>query len=732
MLNKGNEQTSTSTTITSEMDDPGKSSIDDEDNHAMLLPRCACTWKNCRAYQKAFREAKHAVFDGVIRIKLLRNHPESRRYKECLDRTLGISKEPAWKDGKDGTEFCKYVVARHHFTEQHVKKYDANPKGFSFVKPFSLHGAEKYLYAVNPRETLNGADIPSEALYMQCPNVPSEVVKAEYYQAMEVIRGDNKTTGTASKAIKNTTNTNTSNRKGSSNDRPNKTKINDDDNSVHFDMLKTKEAENIMLKDQLDAMKSQLTFLHDMVEKLQAQHFDGASVYSRSSRKNSGGGGGAGPRKNEKQPDISSKRGGKQTNVSGKTTKNKLTKNTGQVSVPDEINFDDDCTESHTFVSNLMADDYGSEDERTQFTNGTFQSKFKQSLPTHDDDEDSDDDEEEEDETDDYDYAECMSIGASTILSASKSVKSLPRELELDEDDESSESEGSIEQESRSVSSSYHQSPAGSHQSVGTFAKAASPSKKRTVVNNRNSTNRNNRHGSTASSVASSVGDGDPASSKLSKRRSIASGSSVSSSVRSLSLYEVKSLEVTDPYGEKGTYSGSISKSTGMPHGHGRLEYDEAGRWYEGDWKHGRWTGYGVLANGDGDFYEGGLKNDQKHGQGIMHFADGRTFEGRYFHGQMVQGKMTYQDGSTYEGTWVEGMRHGYGRCIFADESMYEGEFKEGEFSGRGKMTWNDGGWYDGQWLNGEMHGRGLEKRADGTLRHDGEWVRGQPFRPKK
>jgi hypothetical protein len=60
---------------------------------------------------------------------------------------------------------------------------------------------------------------------------------------------------------------------------------------------------------------------------------------------------------------------------------------------------------------------------------------------------------------------------------------------------------------------------------------------------------------------------------------------------------------------------------------------------------------------------------------------------------------------------------------------MYEGEFKQGEFSGCGKMTWNDGGWYDGQWLNGEMHGYGREVHADGTIRHDGEWVWGNPHK---
>lgn len=46
--------------------------------------------------------------------------------------------------------------------------------------------------------------------------------------------------------------------------------------------------------------------------------------------------------------------------------------------------------------------------------------------------------------------------------------------------------------------------------------------------------------------------------------------------------YQVQSLPVTDPYGEQGTYTGSISNATNMPHGYGRLDYYSAGRWYEG------------------------------------------------------------------------------------------------------------------------------------------------------
>lgn len=701
---------------------------DNNATNSATLPRCVCTWKNCRAYQKVFREGKHAMLDGVIRIKLLKGHPESMMYKECLDRTLGVEKEPEWKDNKGSSPFCKYIVARHHFTEQHLAKYDASPKTFSFVKPFTLHGAKKYLYAVNPKETMNVTDDPNEALYLQCPNVPSDVVKSEYYKSTEIIKSERRSESDRGDGTSRTpTTTNKSNRKESA---FNEERFEDDDEKTvgttasNIEILKTKEAENKILKDQLDAMKSQLSFLHDMVEKLQAQHFDNGSVYSRNSRRSTANRSRGGARNKPQEPP--NKKNGSQFNArAGRSVASVQTKG----SVPDEIDFEDDL------VSQWNENDYGSEDERTQLTNGTFQSRFRP-LPTHDDADDSEAEDEDDDENDDYnDYNESMSLGTSTILSASKSVKTLPRELELDEDEDDSDTHESLEEEAfenRSVSSSYHQSPSGSHQSFSTFGKPMSPKKKKNnlVV----PISRSSRRSSMASSTASSTMDPNDIQ-PISRRKSTASStasSSLGGSIQSSALYNVDSLEVTDPYGEKGTYTGSISKSTGMPHGHGRLEYDEAGRWYEGYWKHGRWTGYGVLANGDGDFYRGKFKNDHKHGEGKMQFADGRTFEGKYHQGQMVKGKMTYQDGSTYEGSWVEGMRHSYGRCVFSDHSMYEGDFKEGEFCGHGKMTWNDGGWYEGTWLNGEMHGLGREIRADGSLRHDGEWVKGQPVRHKR
>jgi hypothetical protein len=677
-----------------------------------VLPKCCCTWKNCRAYQKAWREAKHAIFDGVVKVKLVRDHPESMALKACIDRALGVpeSKSTDWKAAKKQgqPDHVKYIVARHHFTEKHIQKYLQDPKNFSFLKPFSVHGANKYLYAVNRNDTLatanaNGEMDDAELLYLQCPSVPKDVVKEEFYRVMEKVKASKK-----SKQQQQQQSSSTMPKKSS------KPAVTDEKSDV-ASSLHHKEVENRILKDQLDAMKSQLTFLHDMVQKLQEQHFDHQSVHTGRSSKYQNS-------RHSRKP---------------------------RSGVPHEIELGEDGDETFwneptegdwtdNYNSESNRDDDDDDDERTT---STFQVTYRASRHG----------------------SACggsvASKAASTIVSASKSVKTLPREIELDEDEDDSESHESLEEEAfdnRSFASSHYGAHSVSRNGAGDGSSRHSRASHRGSGDNRSTARSfvsdNNRRPSKGPSAmnASTRKSIGPNSKKPSRRvsngesatgggvgsssqaRKMSGGTCASETSHETGTYEVTAMVVTDPYGEKGSYTGSISSSTGMPNGYGRLEYDKAGRWYEGDWKHGRWTGRGRLSNGDGDFYEGGLKNDHKHGIGKMKFADGRTFDGEYINGQMVEGKMTYQDGSTYAGSWVDGMRHGRGRCVFTDESIYEGEFKEGEFFGRGKMTWNDGGWYEGEWLNGDMHGRGREVRADGSLRHDGEWLKGQPIRNKK
>ena len=737
-------------------------------NNGTSIPKCFCTWKNCRAYQKAWRESNHNIYDGVIKIKFIKGHYESTALKSCIDRILAIpdAKSNEWKVTTTPTttngnetpasqqsppEHIRYVIARHHFTEKHILKYLQDPKAFSFLKPFSVHGATKYLYSVNRLDTLQSKDGNNEnnnkddgddtLLYLQAPNVPKEIVKEEFYRVMEKIKSTNKTNPTSQKHA--ATATGAKSKTGKNNDidthlknTANNNQKKDSTESVTAS-LHHKEIENRILKDQLDAMKSQLTFLHDMVQKLQEQHLsDQQSVVTgRSSRYHGGGGGGS----------RKSIQGGRRTSVASKRR--------STTGVPHEIELGDD--ESQTYwkdeaTEGDWTDNYNSEsndmDDDEQTTN-TFQVAYR--LSRH------------------GSGSSVTSKAASTIVSASKSVKTLPREIELDEDD--SDSHESLQEEAfdnRSFASSAYGNVSVSRHSRRSFVGELNPtsnnSGSRCGGNNMNQDNynqdrfgnstniksigtatvdeNNSYRGPSPMSAGAHVSTG-PNSKKPSRRisngsanqsRKMSTGTQNSQNSGDTGSYEVKAMIVTDPYGEKGLYTGSISSSTGMPNGYGRLEYDKAGRWYEGDWKHGRWTGHGQLSNGDGDFYEGGLKNDHKHGFGKMKFADGRMYEGEYINGQMVEGKMTYQDGSTYSGSWVDGMRHGRGRCVFTDESIYEGEFKEGEFFGHGKMSWNDGGWYEGSWLNGDMHGRGREVRADGTLRHDGEWLKGQPIRNKK
>ena len=92
---------------------------------------------------------------------------------------------------------------------------------------------------------------------------------------------------------------------------------------------------------------------------------------------------------------------------------------------------------------------------------------------------------------------------------------------------------------------------------------------------------------------------------------------------------------------------------------------------------------------------------------------------------------MTYADKSIFVGSWRNNLRHGHGKCIFADGSEYEGEFQRGFFEGYGVLTYSEargGGFYAGDWTKGEKK-FGMEVRADGTLRHDGQWKNGTPVR---
>lgn len=648
------------------MDDQSRCGTVKSSTSSKNVPKCVCSWKNCRAYQKAYQSYNHPLLDGVVKVKLIKNDTASMALKASLDRTLKVPKEKRhnWQPARGGGEILRYHIAKHHFTEAHIKKFMEDPKRYKWTSFFSKEEAQKYLFKLDTRETISLGD--DNCYYVQCPNVSKDYCKQQFHRMKEEMEAQERKRREAErkKLLQKQAETNDlGNFFSQVNMNGNNTVTTEGQETkdtltvstgVSLELIAKKEEDNERLRKELDACQSQLTMLTEMVRRLQEETADNMSVYSRRSTRSRRRRDGAGGKRN----------------------------------FPNEILLDDD--ESQWDGGDPEEDDQdwseNEDDDETILDDGSF--AFAGNPVKKD-----------------GKVRRASMTSKASIEAASVMVKSLPREIELEEHEAHSNGSDDSSMEDAFDDQSY----------VSRGSRVSRVSRNHQSVSGSQCSKRSGRRRRGGSRMGNStVGSG-----------------SVNSNQSHVETYEVKQQVIIDPYGEKGTYAGSLSRATGMPHGKGRLEY-AAGRWYEGDWKHGRWTGRGRLSNGDGDLYEGELRNDHKHGHGTMRFADGRVFVGQYMNGQMVKGRMTYQDGSMFDGSWMDGMRHGHGKCVFTDNSIYEGDFREGEFHGHGKMSWSDGGWYEGEWWNGEMQGHGKEVRQDGSLRHEGAWSKGQPLRNRR
>lgn len=772
------------------------------------LPKCFCNWKFCRTYQKAFREFKHPFYNAVIKLKFYEDDPRSIALKDSIDRTLHVeaNKRNDWKRAPngDGTSsmYCRYYVARHHFTEKHMKNYLEDRRSWDWNNPLPESQAEEFLYSLDPQDVYDDGD--DEPLYVQTPNVPKDHVRELLKRLKDQRSESQKSSGVATtsshsqnnvplaaqdemageprysagarsdpqeqqtKIDKNSSSTQVTaksktsndfiviengdydsdeeedeygddnnaqgtngynNANGRSNGTMNRNRMKEDESistSQTNALLAAKEEENLRLREDLNDCKRQIDMLHNVVQKLQVRldlgdDKDETQGAQKADRKPPPP---AQNTRNDPRNDSAKNRGHESFASSDEDDgsfynprNNRRGPPESEDSSEEEMSNPQNYNQEYSAVRRTSTSDRSIKNRaslrrtsihsRRSVAGRSRHHSRRGSMRGGDDG--------------------ASVISRQSLQSISVSIKSLPREIELMDELEDEEDNRATEDNSY-----YHDTG-----SVGSRS-AASRVSRRSIVSNNRIRNRRSQRGTANPNTNRQQRrprqrheEGIPPEIDLSGDELDGNGDVTHQNTSNDTLY-VKEKQIVDPYGEKGVYSGALSRSTLMPNGQGRLEYEKESRWYEGDWIHGRWTGYGKLSNGDGDFYEGGLKNDHKHGTGIMRFADGRVFEGEYIRGQMIQGKMTYQDGSIYGGSWVDGMRHGRGKCIFVDGSQYEGDFREGNFHGHGKMTWNDGGWYVGNWSNGEMDGLGREVRPDGSLRHDGEWSGGQPIRDRR
>ena len=520
------------------------------------IPRCVCGWKNCRVYQKAFREGNYSIWDGVVKIRFIRGDAESMALKSSIDRHLRVdaTKRNEWKTLK-GLDICRYTIARHHFTEKHIDKYlVSNPQTYSFLKPFTLQGAKKYLFSLDNRDTLQNDN--GDLFYVQVPNNSKEHVKSVFLSLKDKLGGG---TGRSTVKVPESDNGTVTTNRSSSQE------------------LLAKEQENAKLKDQLEAMQSQLTFLHDMVKKLQEEHLDSRSVrsgqrsyHSSSNRQRrgsvsghvggayGGGGGGGGANANTNAGGGGGRgAGGYRGSSTHSRSRRTVSSRSGRSGVPTEIELGDEEETGSQWNENDWSEHNYDEDDTTVATfRLSYRAERRNSVSS----------------------AVSRTSRATSIVSASKSLKSLPREIELDEDEEDSESHESLEEEAfdnRSMASNWRgggASPSAVQDDYDDYDADEAEKYGYEPMNTRGgrrSSSGNNR----------SSGDQSVSSHGTNKRTSLDAGST---DMAGAGTYQVQALVVTDPYGEQGTYTGSISNATNMPHGYGRLEYDRAGRWYEG------------------------------------------------------------------------------------------------------------------------------------------------------
>ncbi|MDE5721991.1 MAG: hypothetical protein K2I30_04530 [Clostridia bacterium] len=127
-------------------------------------------------------------------------------------------------------------------------------------------------------------------------------------------------------------------------------------------------------------------------------------------------------------------------------------------------------------------------------------------------------------------------------------------------------------------------------------------------------------------------------------------------------------------YKADGLYEYSL-QANGKPNkAHARITYTH-GDIYDGNLKHGKYSGLGSYQWKDGGFYEGNFSGGKLNGTGKYAAPNGDVYEGNFKNNKYNgEGKYTWEDGSSFEGTFKNGQMQS-GRYIDADGNVYDCKF---------------------------------------------------------
>lgn len=103
--------------------------------------------------------------------------------------------------------------------------------------------------------------------------------------------------------------------------------------------------------------------------------------------------------------------------------------------------------------------------------------------------------------------------------------------------------------------------------------------------------------------------------------------------------------------------------------------------------------GYRLLPNG---------KKDKSFAK--ITYNEGDVYEGNLKHGKYSgAGKYYWKDGGIYEGNFSKGQLSGEGKYTAGNGEAYEGNFKNDNYDGQGKYTWEDGSFFEGTFKDGKL-----------------------------